>query len=53
MSRACCCSVSHVDAISSIITIQRGADAILFAKLHDHDETVEVLKLVLCGLDGV
>ena len=33
MSRACCCSVSHADVISSITTIQDREDAMGIAKI--------------------
>ena len=36
MSRACCCSVSHADNISSITTIQWGEDAMYWAKEFNH-----------------
>ena len=47
MSRACCCSVSHADAISPITTIQDGYDAISIAKEDNHDDTVSVLEQVV------
>ena len=47
MSRACCCSVSHADAISPITTIQYGMDAIWYAKRRNYHETVSVLEQVV------
>ena len=47
MWRACCCSVSHADAISSITTIQDGDDAMRLAKEGNHDATVSVLEQVV------
>jgi len=47
LSRACCCSVSHADAISSITTIQDGYDAMMWAKFNNHGDTVSVLKQVV------
>ena len=35
MSRACCCSVSHADAISPITTIQDGRDAMGLAQKNE------------------
>ena len=52
MSRACCCSVSHADAISSITTIQGGDDAMYLAKEWNHVDTVSVLEQVLGVRDG-
>ena len=52
MSRACCCSVSHADIISSITTIQYGDDAMTIAKDHHHDDTASVLEQVVSGCDG-
>ena len=51
MSRACCCSVSHADAISSITTIQKGYDAMRLAKDGNRGDIVSVLEQVLgeCG----
>ena len=46
MSRACCCSVSHADAISSITTIQGGYDAMWLAKCFNRRDTVSVLEQV-------
>ena len=45
MSRACCCSVSHADAISPITTIQYG-DAMIYAKRFNHPEIVLALEQV-------
>ena len=47
MSRACCCSVSHADAISSITTIQDGDDAMWYAKENNHTDVVSVLEQVV------
>ena len=47
MSRACCCSVSHADAISSITTIQWGYDARRLAKINNHPAIVSVLEQVV------
>ena len=49
MSRVCCCSVSHVDVISPITTIQFGKDAMGLAKLCNHHRTVSVLEQVVGG----
>ena len=49
--RACCCSVSHADAISSITTIQRGRDVMCLSTFKNYGDTVSVLEQVLgeCG----
>ena len=48
MSRACCCSVSHADAISPITTIQEGDGAIEWAKeFIYYDDMVSVLEQVV------
>ena len=51
MSRACCYSVSHADAISSITTIQYGEDAMGHAmgcvKGKTYPDTVSVLEQVV------
>ena len=52
MSRACCYSVSHADAISPITTIQRGGDAMGWAKRENHLDTVSVLEQVVNECDG-
>ena len=52
MSRACCCSVSHADAISSITTIQFWEDAMRYAKVNNHGDTVSVLEQVLGECNG-
>ena len=52
MSRACCCSVSHADVISSITTIQWGYDAIRYAKDYNNPDTVSVLEQVVGECDG-
>ena len=46
MWRACCCSVSHADAISPITTIQDAEDAMGLAKKYDYPEIVTVLEQV-------
>ena len=53
MSRACCCNVSHADAISPITTIQDGHDAMGYAKDWNHPDTVSVLKQVVDVRDCV
>ena len=42
MSRACCCSVSHADAISPITTIQDRYrwDAVTYAKEYDYGDMI-------------
>ena len=57
MSRACCCSVSHADAISPITTIQWGQTAMGFAKRRysggrKRADLVSVLKQVVSECDG-
>ena len=47
MSRACCCSVSHADAISSITTIQVGNDAMTYARNFNYPDIASVLKQVV------
>ena len=47
MSRACCCSVSHADAISPITTIQEGLDAMGWAKEFNKPDIVSVLEQVV------
>ena len=47
MSKACCCSVSHADVMSSITTIQWENDAMGLAKEWNHGDTVTVLEQVL------
>ena len=47
MSRACCCSVSHADAISPITTIQYGEDAMEWAKERNHPDIVSALTQVV------
>jgi len=48
LSRACCRSVSHADAISSITTIQQyGCDAMGLAKDYDYPDIVSVLEQVV------
>ena len=53
MSRACCCSVSHADAISPITTIQYGDDAMGWAKRENHHDTASVLEQVVSESDGM
>ena len=52
MLRACCCSVSHADAISSISTIQNLKRCIESAEYYDYDDTVSVLEQVVGECDG-
>ena len=52
MSRACCYSVSHADAISPITTIQFGDDAIRYAKRENHPDTASALEQVVGECDG-
>ena len=47
MSRACCCSVSHADAISSITTIQYTRDAMWLAKYGNYSDIVSALEQVV------
>ena len=52
MSRVCCCSVSHADAIALITTILRGRDAIKWAKGGNHHDIVSLLEQVVGECDG-
>jgi len=53
MSRVCCCSVSHADAISPITTIQFGEDAITWARsIYYHHDTASMLEQVVGECDG-
>ena len=52
MSRACCCSVSHADAITSITAIQKGKDTIGIAKKYNHPDTASVVEQVVGDGDG-
>ena len=47
MSRACCCSVSHADAISSITTIQARQDAMSYAEYGEYYDIISVLEQVV------
>ena len=51
MSRACCCTVSHADVISTIMAIQAGDDAMAFARHFGHHDIVSVFEQVVgeCG----
>ena len=51
MSRACCCSVSHADVISSITTIQDGDDAVRRAELENDHDMVSLLEQVVGECD--
>ena len=53
MSRACCCSVSHADAISPITMIQYGGDAMSMAKDSKHLDTASVLEQVVSECEGM
>ena len=52
MSRACCCSVSHADAISPITTIQDGEDAMSHAKEKNYPDIVSVIEQVVSECDA-
>ena len=49
--RACCCSVSHADAISPITTIQNGVDAMSMAKYKNHGDIVAMIEQVVGECD--